>query len=65
MKCPKCNEETSVTDSRNHQEGTETKRRRECLKCKHRFTTIEKEAGVEADKKKILFEIVTLLQKLK
>jgi len=44
MKCPFCNSETKVTNKRDG-EG-ETRRRRECLKCKKRFTTYEK---IEAD----------------
>lgn len=43
MKCPFCgSEETKVIDSRNYQDGMSIKRRRECLKCKKRFTTYEK-----------------------
>ncbi len=40
MKCIFCSGETKVTDKRDS-EG-ETRRRRECLKCKKRFTTYEK-----------------------
>ena len=41
MECPYCNNgETRVTDKRKAPEGT--RRRRECLKCKKRFTTYEK-----------------------
>ena len=40
MKCIFCGGETHVTDKRESQEGT--RRRRECLKCKKRFTTYEK-----------------------
>ena len=41
MRCPFCNhEETQVTDKRDSE--NETRRRRECLKCKKRFTTYEK-----------------------
>ena len=40
MKCRFCGEETKVTDKRESPEGT--RRRRECLKCKKRFTTYEK-----------------------
>ena len=39
MKCKFCGEETKVTDKRESPEGT--RRRRECLKCKKRFTTYE------------------------
>lgn len=41
MKCVFCqHEETKVTDKRNSKENI--RRRRECLKCKKRFTTFEK-----------------------
>ena len=40
MKCLYCGKETRVTDKRESPEGT--RRRRECLKCKKRFTTYEK-----------------------
>jgi len=43
MICPKCkNEETHVLDSRDTHEKKETRRRRECSKCHHRFTTFER-----------------------
>ncbi len=43
MNCPYCNNnETKVYDSREAKDGTNVKRRRECLKCEKRFTTIEK-----------------------
>jgi len=40
MKCKFCGSETKVTDKRESPEGT--RRRRECLKCKKRFTTYER-----------------------
>jgi transcriptional repressor NrdR len=40
MKCLFCSAETRVTDKRESPDGT--RRRRECLKCKKRFTTYEK-----------------------
>jgi len=40
MKCKFCGGNTKVTDKRESREGT--RRRRECLKCKKRFTTYEK-----------------------
>ena len=41
MRCPFCNhKETQVTYKRDSE--NETRRRRECLKCKKRFTTYEK-----------------------
>ncbi|MGE4357211.1 MAG: transcriptional regulator NrdR [Candidatus Omnitrophota bacterium] len=43
MYCPYCKySETKVIDSRISQEGISIRRRRECLKCKKRFTTYEK-----------------------
>jgi transcriptional repressor NrdR len=42
VKCPSCEyEEDKVIDSRSTKEGTVTRRRRECLKCGHRYTTYE------------------------
>lgn len=41
MHCPLCGyKETKVTNKRDSEDGT--RRRRECLKCKKRFTTYEK-----------------------
>ena len=43
MRCPYCkNEDDKVVDSRSSGEGCIIRRRRECLKCGHRFTTYEK-----------------------
>lgn len=43
MRCPFCkSENTKVIDSRDFINGNATKRRRECLDCKKRFTTYEK-----------------------
>ncbi|MDD5496086.1 MAG: transcriptional regulator NrdR [Candidatus Omnitrophica bacterium] len=42
MRCPYCsNKNDSVLDSRISKNGSSIRRRRECLKCKHRFTTYE------------------------
>jgi len=42
MRCPKCGcQEDKVIDSRASREGATIRRRRECLKCGHRFTTYE------------------------
>jgi transcriptional repressor NrdR len=42
MRCPKCGgQEDKVIDSRSSREGATIRRRRECEKCKHRFTTYE------------------------
>ena len=42
MRCPKCTSiEDKVIDSRIGKEGNTIRRRRECLECGYRFTTIE------------------------
>jgi len=42
MRCPKCGcLDDKVIDSRSSREGATIRRRRECLKCSHRFTTYE------------------------
>jgi transcriptional repressor NrdR len=43
MKCPFCKkpQQTRVVDSRTIKAGRSVRRRRECLKCKERFTTYE------------------------
>lgn len=43
MKCPYCGEQESrVLDSRAAREGEAVRRRRECVRCGNRFTTMEK-----------------------
>jgi transcriptional repressor NrdR len=43
MRCPYCGHlEDKVVDSREAQEGLQTRRRRECLGCGRRFTTYER-----------------------
>lgn len=43
MRCPKCRtDDTKVIESRDASEGDTIRRRRECLHCKHRFTTYER-----------------------
>jgi transcriptional repressor NrdR len=50
MRCPKCEcEEDKVIDSRSSREGAAIRRRRECLKCGHRFTTYEEIEKAELD----------------
>lgn len=42
MHCPVCNySETKVTDTRVSSDGLAVRRRRECLKCNFRFSTVE------------------------
>ncbi|MCP4870809.1 MAG: transcriptional repressor NrdR [Proteobacteria bacterium] len=46
MRCPACGHEGSkVVDSRPGLDGMEIRRRRECEKCTHRFTTYERMEG--------------------
>ena len=40
MRCPACQSETKVLETRLNSEGL-FRRRRECLHCDHRFTTLE------------------------
>lgn len=43
MRCPAChNLENRVLESRSAESGQSVRRRRECLKCNHRFTTYER-----------------------
>jgi transcriptional regulator NrdR family protein len=48
MRCPKCRESTQVLDSRPDKKSVN--RRRKCIKCEHRFSTIERLA--EAPRKR-------------
>lgn len=42
MRCPKCNfHDSKVIDSRPGKNEASIRRRRECLKCGHRFSTVE------------------------
>ena len=42
MYCPVCNsKDTKVVDSRVTQDGYSIRRRRECMKCQYRFSTVE------------------------
>jgi transcriptional repressor NrdR len=42
MRCPKCNfHDSKVVDSRPGKNEASIRRRRECLKCGHRFSTVE------------------------
>ncbi len=44
MLCPRCKSpDTAVIDSRLSEEGRAVRRRRECPKCNHRFTTFERQ----------------------
>jgi transcriptional repressor NrdR len=76
MRCPYCSHpEDRVVDSREAQEGQVTRRRRECLGCKGRFTTYERIEDVlpqvvkkdgrrePFDRKKIVDGVATACQK--
>lgn len=53
MNCPYCtNQDTKVIDSREIKNGEYTKRRRECLKCFNRFSTIESVIKLDLQVKK-------------
>lgn len=42
VKCPFCSHENDrVLETRNHNEGVQIRRRRECLECKGRYSTVE------------------------
>lgn len=44
MRCPRCRRpDTAVVDSRLAEDGRAVRRRRACDKCKHRFTTFERQ----------------------
>ena len=43
MRCPACGHiDSKVVDSRQSEDGATIRRRRECLECRHRFTTFER-----------------------
>jgi len=46
MKCPKCQSNTIVTDSRYSQDNS-IRRRRECEECSFRFTTYERDVSYD------------------
>jgi transcriptional repressor NrdR len=48
MMCPYCGfDESNVLESRVSQEGRSTRRRRECISCKKRFTTYERVENID------------------
>lgn len=48
MLCPYCGfNESNVLESREAEDGRVTRRRRECLQCKKRFTTYERVGNIE------------------
>ena len=56
MKCPYCGElDSKVIDSRPTEDGEKIRRRRECLSCAKRFTTVKRDRSREAfDRQKLL-----------
>lgn len=67
MNCPYCNcNETKVIDSRLSKDGSNIKRRRECLSCEKRFSTLEKVLKLDLDVRKSNGQVeVFNLQKIK
>jgi transcriptional repressor NrdR len=48
MKCPYCfSDDSTVLESRESEEGNVLRRRRECVKCKKRFTTYERIENID------------------
>lgn len=65
MNCPYCNHnETKVSDSRESKDGEAIKRRRECLRCEKRFSTIEKvlKLDLEVEKSNGDIEVFNLVK---
>ena len=62
MRCPFCgNEDTQVKDSRPSEDGSSIRRRRQCVACSQRFTTIERVqlrelTVVKADGRRVPFD---------
>jgi transcriptional repressor NrdR len=62
MNCPVCKKgDTQVIDSRESEDGSLIRRRRECLKCGHRFSTVERLERkpltvIKKDGRKVLFD---------
>lgn len=47
MRCPSCYApDTKVIDTRPAEDDASVRRRRECIRCSHRFTTYEKTEGI-------------------
>jgi transcriptional repressor NrdR len=71
MKCPFCgNLDDRVIDSRTSKEGDVIRRRRECLKCEHRFTSYERIEEVlpmviKKDNRRVPFDRLNILRGLK
>ena len=66
MKCPYCGyKESKVIDSRPAEEGSSIRRRRECLSCAKRFTTVIKKDGSRQsfDKRKVLNGMIRACEK--
>lgn len=58
MNCPYCNyNDTKVIDSRESKDGNSVKRRRECLNCEKRYSTVEKVLKLDLEVEKANGEI--------
>jgi transcriptional repressor NrdR len=70
MKCPYCSEpDTRVLDSRATQDSSAIRRRRQCISCSNRFTTMEKIEEeplvvIKRDGRRELFDPVKILNGL-
>ncbi len=70
MKCPYCGEiDTRVLDSRSTQDSSAIRRRRQCINCTNRFTTMEKIEEepivvIKRDGRRELFDSAKLLKGL-
>lgn len=62
MNCPKCDSKTRVIETRRFSEEA-LRRRRECRKCKHRFTTEERQIVIAPIDRKAVAEKVLELAK--
>ncbi|MFH1712601.1 MAG: transcriptional regulator NrdR [Candidatus Jacksonbacteria bacterium] len=70
MLCPICNQNTKVLESRTTAGNTSIRRRRECLKCLFRFSTVEEAAildlqVIKSNQSKVSYSRDKLIQGLK
>lgn len=62
MLCPECLGRTHVIDKRVIRQGAESRRRRECMECSHRFTTHET-ATKDSDARDLLQDMASEIQR--
>lgn len=48
MNCPVCGGSTQVLDTRSIHDGIINRRRRECVRCEHKFSTLEVDGELQA-----------------